>query len=214
MNKKLQITYFALFAVCTLFGCRKSENNSIESASRIVASSGQTYTVDTRQSVVEWKGSMLAGANSHSGFVYLSKGEITIDNGKIAGGSVDVAMHTIEDESHKSNSGLINHLKDPDFFDVAKFPYAGFEFSNPANATNNGNVAGKLTIKGIAHPVAFPAKVEENGGTLRLDGRLAIDRTKWGIVYKSGKFYDLLADETMSDSIEFHIKIVAIRQPR
>jgi hypothetical protein len=42
-----------------------------------------------------------------------------------------------------------------------------------------------------------------------MNSKLVIDRTKWGIRYKSGKFYDLLADQTMSDSIVFHIKIVA-----
>jgi hypothetical protein len=38
---------------------------------------------------------------------------------------------------------------------------------------------------------------------------MVIDRTKWDIRYKSGKFYDNLANNAISDSIEFNIKIVA-----
>jgi len=36
-----------------------------------------------------------------------------------------------------------------------------------------------------------------------------IDRTKWDVRYNSGKFYDNLADDTISDDIEFDMKIVA-----
>jgi len=41
------------------------------------------------------------------------------------------------------------------------------------------------------------------------NGKVIIDRTKWGVRYKSGKFFNNLADKTISDSIEFNIKIVA-----
>ena len=51
--------------------------------------------------------------------------------------------------------------------------------------------------------------MEVKNGIVKANGKLVIDRTLWDVRYKSGKFYDNLADETMSDSIEFHIKIVA-----
>ena len=46
-------------------------------------------------------------------------------------------------------------------------------------------------------------------GTIKVNAKLVIDRTKWDVRYKSAKFYDNLANQTISDSIEFHIKIVA-----
>ncbi|MNL63725.1 hypothetical protein D3C87_1878850 [compost metagenome] len=51
--------------------------------------------------------------------------------------------------------------------------------------------------------------MEVKDGIVKVNGKLVIDRTKWNVRYKSGKFYDLLADQTISDSIEFTIKIVA-----
>jgi hypothetical protein len=51
--------------------------------------------------------------------------------------------------------------------------------------------------------------MEVKDGVIKADGRLVIDRTKWDVRYKSKKFYNLVADQIMSDSIEFNIKIVA-----
>jgi hypothetical protein len=59
------------------------------------------------------------------------------------------------------------------------------------------------------HPVTFPAKMEIKDGLVKADGKLIIDRTDWGIRYKSGKFFDNLKNQAISDSIEFNIKIVA-----
>lgn len=126
------------------------------------------------------------------------------------GGTAEVDMNTIEDEKHSSDNGLINHLKDPHFFDVKKFPISTIVFTKVTSInTEDKKVTGNLTIKGITHPITFSAKTEVKNGIVKLNSKLVIDRTKWGIRYKSGKFYDLLADQTMSDSIEFYIKIVA-----
>ena len=73
----------------------------------------------------------------------------------------------------------------------------------------NEEIAANLTIKGITHMVRFPAQVDIKDGIVRANGKLVIDRTRWDIRYNSGKFYDNLADKTISDSIEFHIQIVA-----
>ena len=73
----------------------------------------------------------------------------------------------------------------------------------------NKKVTENLTIKGITHPVTFPAKIGFKGGIVTANGKMVIDRTKWDVRYNSGKFYDNLADKTISDSIEFNIKIVA-----
>jgi polyisoprenoid-binding protein YceI len=163
--------------------------------------------IDTKESVVTWKGSNSFGA--HTGYIYISKGELMIENGKLMGGTVEVDMNTIEDEEHGRNSGLINHLKDPDFFDVKKFPIATIAITRVASINVEAKqITGNLTIKGITYPVTFPAKMEVKDGIVKANGKLVIDRTKWGIRYKSGKFYDLLADKTISDYIEFNIKIV------
>jgi polyisoprenoid-binding protein YceI len=204
MKIKLSIPYLFLIIAPILFGCQggvKDGSNSLLSA----LSSGKKYDIDIMQSSITWKGSMLVGANSHTGYVYLSGGTLIVDDGDIVGGTATINMNTIEDEIHERNNGLIDHLRSADFFDVEKFPVSTFAFTKGSSANK---VTGNLTIKGITHAVDFPVKTEEKDGIIKINGNLTIDRTKWGVVYKSGKFYDLLADQTMSDNIEFQIKIV------
>lgn len=104
----------------------------------------------------------------------------------------------------------VNHLKSTDYFDVEKFPISTIEITRVASVSGETiKVTGNLTIKGITHPVTFPAKMEVKDGIVKANGKVIIDRTDWGIRYRSGKFYDILADQTVSDDIEFHMKIVA-----
>jgi len=211
MNNKISITSLILIIAPFFFGCRgpvKEENKNNASATPI--SFGQKYIIDTKESVVTWKGAMRIGSNFHTGYVYISEGELMIENGQFMGGTTEIDMNTIEDETHRSDNGLIKHLKGPDFFDVEKFPISTIVLAKAESTTGESKkVTGNLTIKGITHPVTFPAKIEVKDGIVKMNGKMNIDRTDWGILYQSGKFYDNLADQTISDSIEFHIKIVA-----
>jgi polyisoprenoid-binding protein YceI len=135
---------------------------------------------------------------------------LRVDGGELTGGVIEVDMNTIEDKNHRSDNKLANHLKDPDFFDVKKFPFATIVITRIASINNAiKKITGNLTIKGIAHPVTFPAKVDINAGMISANCKLIIDRTKWDVRYKSGKFYDLMANQIISDSIELNFKIVA-----
>lgn len=213
MNNKLLITYLILIIAPLFFSCGgpvKQENKNNASANSLsLHNENEKYVViDTKESVVTWEGSNTFG--SHTGYVSISKGELMIETGQLTGGTVEVDMNTIEDETHKSNSGLIKHLKDPDFFDVKMFPFSTIAITKVASINvEDKEITGNLTIKGITHPVSFPAKMEVKDGIVKANARLVIDRTDWGIRYNSGKFYDNLADKTISDSIEFNIKIVA-----
>lgn len=206
MNNKLSIIMAFLF-----FGCHgpvKEENKNNVSAS--VVSPGQKYIIDTKESVVTWKGSKVLGSNFHTGYVYISEGELMIENGQLVGGKAVVDMNTIGEKTHGSKNELVEHIQSPDFFDVEKFPVSTITITS-VESTNaeNKKVTGNLTVKGITHPVTFPATMEIKDGIVNANGKLIIDRTDWGIRYKSGKFFDILADEVIADSIEFNIKIVA-----
>lgn len=65
---------------------------------------------------------MQIGLNSHTGYIYISKGELMIENGQLMGGTVEVDLNTLEDDKHGRDNILFNHLKDPDFFDVENSP--------------------------------------------------------------------------------------------
>jgi polyisoprenoid-binding protein YceI len=168
------------------------------------------YIIDTKESVITWKCSMvLAGKGSHNGFVSLANGQLILDRNQLVGGNVEVEMKSISDEHHRSDNNLIEHLQSPDFFDVEKFPSSTFTITRVIPEGSTINVTGKLTIKGITHEVTFPANMESKGRTLYANGKLAIDRSQWDVRYGSGKFFDNLADDTISDTIEFEMKLVA-----
>src|SRR5450631_1983174 len=212
MNNKLSTTYMILIIAPLFFGCRgpvKEENKNNASASSV--SLGQKYIIDMKESVVTWKGSMLlASEEEHTGYVYISKGELMIEKGQLVGGTVEIDMNTIEYKDKENKNTPVKHLKSPDYFDVEKFPISTIAITRVASVSGKTiNVTGNLTIKGVTHPVTFPAKIEVKDGILKANGKLVIDRTDWGIRYRSGKFYDILADEIVSDDIEFHMKIVA-----
>ena len=166
------------------------------------------FIIDMKESVVAWTGSSVHG--KHEGYAYISKGELMIENGQLMGGTVEIDMNKTEGPGHGRDNNLINHLKGPDFFDVKKFPISTIAITRVESINGeNKKVTGNLTIKGITHPVTFPARIEVKGGIVKASGKLVIDRTLWDVRYKSGKFFDNLKDQAIADSIEFNIKIVA-----
>jgi polyisoprenoid-binding protein YceI len=211
MNNKLSTTYLILIIAPLFFGCRgpvKEGNNASASSISLHVGNEKYVVIDTKESVVAWTGSSVHG--KHEGYAYISKGELMIENGQLMGGTVEVDMNTIEDRSHRSENNLINHLKGPDFFDVKKFPFSTIAITRVASINvEDKEITGNLTIKGISHPVTFPTKMEVMDGIVKANGKLVIDRTKWDVRYGSRKFYDILVNQTISDSVEFDITIVA-----
>jgi high-affinity K+ transport system ATPase subunit B len=126
MKNKVSITHFILLIAPLFFGCGetvKEENKNNEPANSLSLHVGNEkyFIIDTKETVVTWKGSSVEGA--HTGYVCISKGELMIENGQLMGGTVEVDMSTIEGDDHRADNDLINHLKDPDFFDVKNSPF-------------------------------------------------------------------------------------------
>jgi polyisoprenoid-binding protein YceI len=215
MNNKISITFLTLIIAPLFLACgdlKKEENKNNSPASSISLHIGNEkfVVIDPKESVVTWRGYNLNDLNSQTGYVYISKGELLIEDAELMGGTVEVDMNTIEDKNHGRDNKLVNHLKDPDFFEVEKFPFSTIVFTRVKSINvNDKEITANLTIKGITNAVTFPAKMEINDGIVKANGRLVIDRTLWDVRYKSGKFYADLANQTMSDSIEFQMKIVA-----
>jgi polyisoprenoid-binding protein YceI len=210
---------FVLFLVpvfCTSCGGQNKTDlstDTIKSETKDTAGhvAGEKYIIDTKESVLTWEGSMVFGFDEeHTGYVYISKGELMIENDSLVGGTAEIDMNTIEYKDKEDKNTPIKHLKSPDYFDVEKFPVSTFSITKVAYAVRgNITVTGNLIIKGITNPVTFPAKIEVKDGIVKANGKVIIDRTQWGIRYRSGKFYNNLADLAVSDDIEIHMKIVA-----
>ncbi|MCE7071893.1 YceI family protein [Dyadobacter sp. CY327] len=129
MNKKHPLSYLILFIVLFFFGChgtvKEEKKNNVTASSVSLHVGNEKYVaIDTKESVVTWRGYNLNGLNSQTGYVYISKGELLIENGELTGGTVEVDMNTIEDKNHGRDNKLVHHLKDPDFFEVERFPFS------------------------------------------------------------------------------------------
>jgi polyisoprenoid-binding protein YceI len=211
MNNKLSTAYLFLIIASFFFGCGPVTEEDKNNASASSVSLGQKYIIDTKESVITWKGSMVFDfEEEHVGYVYIAKGELMIEKDSLVGGTAEIDMKTIEYKDKESKNTPVKHLKSPDYFDVEKFPISTFSITKVAyTVRGNIKVTGNLTIKGITHPVTFPAKIKVKDGMAEANGKVVIDRTQWGIRYRSGKFYDNLADQAVSDNIEFLMKIVA-----
>ena len=215
MNSKRTFPIAILVTTILFSACRGPEiKENIASTSFISSKpSSEKYVIDKKESVIIWKATMqfTLGAG-HFGYVDIANGELMVDKGQLTGGLVEVDMNTIADERHGRDNNLVNHLKNADFFEVEKFSTSVFTITKVEPATGeNVKVTGLLTIKGITNLVDFIANIEVKGGVVNANGKLTIDRTRWDVRYKSGKFFDNLADETISDNVEFEVKIVARR---
>ena len=169
--------------------------------------------VDAKSSTVKWIGSKVASA--HEGTINIQKGMLMIDHGTLVGGQFSIDMNSINNtdiESEEYSTKLEGHLKDEDFFNVEEFPTATITIIKAVKGTeNNYSIIANLTIKGITHPIAFDANVNINGINFLATAKIKIDRTKWGIEYKSGNFFKDLGDNIILDEIEFDIFLLSAK---
>ena len=95
MNHKLSIIYFILIIPSLFFGCGGSvkegnKNNASASSVSLHAGNEKYVTIDTKESIVAWKGYNLNGLNSQTGYVHISKGELMIENERVTGGIIEL----------------------------------------------------------------------------------------------------------------------------
>ena len=135
--------------------------------------------------------------------------------GNIKEGVFEADLETIKVLDLKDpsqNSKLTNHLKDDDFFSVAKFPVARLIVkSGQKLAEGEYQIQGDMEIKGISQPVEFVAKIDKEDRILKGKANLKLDRTKWDIKYNSGKFFKNLGDKLIYDDFEIEVEVVAER---
>jgi polyisoprenoid-binding protein YceI len=165
------------------------------------------YSLVIPESFVNWKGMPVMGGKGHQGYIKPLTGTLAFDaNGTIAGGYFELDMNTITITDRKdtsSDNGLVSHLKDPDFFDVKKYPKGTFQLIKAIKVTNDSSyyITGQLTLRAITKEIQFPATIVKNGEDIVATASLTIDRTKWGITYQSGSVFGLVKDELLEDKV-------------
>lgn len=203
----------------------KAGNKLIKSDSAITGAycepdwhkSKQQLKVSTEKSWIKWTGRNIG--NLHWGAIKLKQGELKVDNGRITGGNFAINMDSIQcDDITDSdlNKLLVWHLKNPDFFDTETYPEAHFRISAVKDISDatpgkpNIEIAGELTIKGISNEINFQAVTGWNSdGVLFAQAVLDIDRTRWKVMYGSGRFFERLGMHLVNDLISLQLYIVA-----
>jgi rhodanese-related sulfurtransferase/polyisoprenoid-binding protein YceI len=173
------------------------------------------YAVDVDKSIIEWIG---RNPNTrHYGTIGLSKGEITVRNSQI-GGSFEIDMKSIKNinlESDPLQPLLINHLMSDDFFFVKMFPVATFTITSAKpikDATSsepNFEVQGLLELRGMKKDIHFLANASgEQCGEVKIEAHFDLDRTRWGVIYGSTRFFEHLGMHLVFDSISIQIRLI------
>ena len=174
------------------------------------------YIIDNEKSIIEWKGRNM---NSfHTGSVKITNGEIVVRNGKYSG-KVNIDMESLTNfdlEGDELQPVLISHLKSDDFFLTKLFPNAAFEIldaspvETPFLSAPNFEVKGNLELRGIKLNQDFIATVTEITSTsILVEAHFDIDRTRWGIIYGSTRFFEHLGMHLVFDLISIQIKLAA-----
>lgn len=195
---KLKISSFLLLAVVASF------------AFFAFTPKADVYTVDVTKSTVSWEGKKFAG--SHTGTVALTSGTLAFNGKKLVEGGFIANLTTIKTmDGDKPSPGLDKHLKADDFFGVEKFPAANFVIKKVAGSGTNVIVTGDLTIKGVTQAVTFPATLVWNADktVTATAEKITIDRTKFGIQFKSKSVFSTLGDNFIYDEFTLAVKLVA-----
>jgi polyisoprenoid-binding protein YceI len=164
------------------------------------------FEIVSTQSNIDWVGKKVIGA--HNGTIAVKGGELVLNDGKLTGGKLVIdttSIKILDVTDPTTNAQFAGHLASDDFFSTEKYPEAKLKITS----VSGKHIEGDLTIKGITHPAAFDATVNVNGDILIATGKLVIDRTKYGMKFRSGNFFKDLGDTLIYNDFELNISITA-----
>jgi len=195
---------FLLLAVAVVFAAcanpaDKAEkavvSNAAPAASPVDESKSEKLPINPSNSKIEFTGSKVTGTE-HGSFQKF-EGTISLVDGKPEKSRVSIDIDA--DSVTTDASGLDEHLKSADFFDVKKNPKASFVSSTiMPNADKPGtyNVVGTLDLHGVQKNISFPATITVKPDSVSVESEFAINRKDFGINY-AGRTNDLIRDEVV-----------------
>ena len=205
-----QMTILALITAGLMTGCAKNPADAVPEAKASTPGDAETsevaadavkYIIDSG-STIKFVGAKVTGQheggfNEFTGYFHISKGELTGSDHKF----------TIDMESTWSDAEkLTGHLKNEDFFNVAKYPEAVFELKSVTGKQEGSNrtLIGDLDFHGVRKQLEIDADVTEKDGVLSIQSEFALDRFAFDIVYPGKK--DNLIKQNVLVSIDITAK--------
>lgn len=162
--------------------------------------------IDNQKSNLFWKGTKPTG-DIHVGTVKIKEGTLNISGESIVGGKFIIDMNSIlvtdKDMSEKGKSKLKKHLTNDDFFETNNYPEATLEITSSTSDSLEAN----LKIKNITKSITIPYSLIIDNGKINANSSFSIDRTLWGVTYKSS-FFKNLTDRLIDDAIQFDIELI------
>jgi len=171
----------------------------------------KTIEVLASESRINWTGRKVTGA--HNGTIGIKQGMLIMEGNTLRGGSfvIDTTSIRILDVTDPdTNAQFAGHLASDDFFSIDKFPTASLVMKTVSpKAAGVYQVDGDLTIKGITHPITFEAALVQKDDTVHASGKLIVDRTHYGIRFRSGNFFKDLGDTLIYNDFELDVILTA-----
>lgn len=162
--------------------------------------SDASFAIDTDRSVMKWHSSKIIGGD-HNGKIMIDSGSLELMGGSMTGDFV-IDMTSISDDD--ASEALVGHLKSEDFFNVEMYPKSQFVITSATMQDESTYlVTGDLTILDKTNMISFPATIVYDGSDLSAKASFSIDRTQWGIEFKSGSVFKDLGDAAIKDDIDF-----------
>ena len=168
-----------------------------------------TWTSDPAHSEVDFSISHLAVSNVHGRFGHV--------NATIAYNEADVTKSTVNATIDVSGvdtgeEARNNHLKSPDFFDVATNPTATFTSTSVSKSGSGLTINGTLTLHGVTKPVVLnaegprgPAPGMDHKPHAGFSATTTIKRTDFGI---GSKF----PAAVVGDDVKLDIELEVVKQ--
>ncbi|MEQ8625413.1 MAG: sodium-translocating pyrophosphatase [Vicingaceae bacterium] len=158
---------------------------------------------------VIWMARKVGG--SHRGTINISGGYFSVRDGQITEGEIEMDMHSIEVtdiEDPEDKLKLEKHLRSADFFNAEEYPNAKLIIGNVTGYGQERLLHGAMMIKGITNEIKLDLNVFPRAEGVLVTSNFGLDRTRYGIKYKS-KTFDELLDEFIYDDFELRVKFVA-----
>lgn len=165
---------------------------------------------------LQWQGRNLL--NKHFGTIDITAGHLDFENGGLTGGEMTFDLQSLrcdDLDGDPLHAVLINHLLDHDFLDADAHPECRLVITtaealpDPAAGHPNLRLHGDLTMRGVTAPIEFTATCGQTPeGKAAAQAGFSIDRTRWGILYGSGRFFHRLGGHLVNDLIDFDTRIV------
>ena len=176
----------------------------------------QTYQLDVKKSKLLWTNQKAMGG--HFGYIHFNSGSLNYSPaGTPVNGTFKIDMNSMRSTDHKDAAGnakVDGMLRNPGFFNVAKYPESVMlvkQIINLDNATTF-KVSGDLTMKGITNPIEFTATIKKDGKTITAKANIKIDRSKWNIDLQqkpnSWDMYSNIQNKLIADEISISLDLV------